>query len=112
MNEEAKIFAKNLRKLMVFYGDTQTSLEKRSGVSQKTISNMLNPGDDRSPILSNIGLVAAAYKLKAWHMLIPDAPIDAISDMTIDTAINNQQSDKKRQNSTSLHPDFVSKTYQ
>lgn len=89
MNEDSKILSKNLRKLMDYYGDTQAILERRSGVSQKTISNMLNPGDERSPNLNNVALIAAAYKMKTWHLLIPDAPLDVLSSKSVETLINH-----------------------
>jgi transcriptional regulator with XRE-family HTH domain len=54
MNAEAKNFSRNLKLLMKYHQDTQKKLEKRSGVSQKTISNMLNPGDETSPTLSKV----------------------------------------------------------
>lgn len=87
MNEEAKNFARNLKFLMDYHEDTQQSLEKRSGVSQKTISNMLNPGDERSPNLNKVALVANAYKLKTWHMLLPDATLEILTNSSVEKLI-------------------------
>lgn len=78
MNEEAKIFGRNLKLLMDHYSDVQTSLAKKTGASQKTISNMLNPGDDRSPTLANIALVAKAYKVPTWLLLTPNISIQQL----------------------------------
>lgn len=89
MNEEAKNFARNLKKIMDYHGDTQKKLEKRSGVSQKTISNMLNPGDNTAPGLDNVALVAAAYKLKTWHLLLPDAPLDILINQSVEKLVDN-----------------------
>jgi transcriptional regulator with XRE-family HTH domain len=84
MNEEAKNFARNLKLLMDHHGDTQENLERRSGVSQKTISNMLNPGDNRAPNLNKIASVAAAYKLKPWHLLLPDITLDILINSSVE----------------------------
>ena len=89
MNDEAKNFARNLKLLMDYYCDTQQTLEKRSSVSQKTISNMLNPGDHRSPNLSNVALVAAAYRLQTWHMLLLNANIDILTDGLVEKLVDN-----------------------
>lgn len=89
MNEEAKNFARNLSILMEYHGDDQPTLSKRSGVSQKTISNMLNPGDDRAPNLKNIALIAKAYGLQTWHILYPDAPADILINSSLEKFIDN-----------------------
>lgn len=89
MNKDAKTFAKNLRILMEHHGDTQKALEKRSGVSQKTISNMLNPGDERSPNLDNIALIAKCYRLETWQILIPNAPIEVLTHQNLVNLITN-----------------------
>lgn len=89
MNEEAKNFAKNLRILMKHHDDTQMTLSNRSGVSQKTISNMLNPGDDNSPNLANVELIAKAYKLQTWHMLYPSAKLDILMNTAIEKFLDN-----------------------
>lgn len=89
MNDEAKNFSNNLRILMEYYKDTQTSLSKKSGVSQKTISNMLNPGDINSPNLANVALIAKAYKLQTWHLLYPNAPLDILINTSIEKFVEN-----------------------
>jgi len=102
MNEEAKNFARNLKLLMDHHGDTQQILEKRSGVSQKTISNMLNPGDDRSPNLSKVAMVAAAYKLKVWHLLLPDPPVEILLNQSVEKLIDNYTAIDKESRETVL----------
>ena len=89
VNEEAKNFARNLDILMKHHGDDQVSLSKRAGVSQKTISNMLNPGDDRAPNLKNVALIAKAFKLQTWHILYPDAPEDILINSSIEKFVDN-----------------------
>lgn len=102
MNDEAKNFSRNLDLLMKYHRDTQASLEKRSGVSQKTISNMLNPGDDRSPNLSNVALIAAAYKIKTWHLLLPDASIEVLMNISVEKLIDNYNHIDKESRDTVL----------
>jgi transcriptional regulator with XRE-family HTH domain len=85
MNDEAKNFSKNLRILMEYHQDTQTTLAKKSDLSQRTIGNMLNPGDNFSSTLSNISLIAKAYKLQIWRVLYPDASLDILINPTIES---------------------------
>jgi transcriptional regulator with XRE-family HTH domain len=57
---------------------TQMELARVSGVSQKTISNMLDAsraGLD-SQTLDKLDRVAGAFGLTAWHMLIPSLPLE------------------------------------
>ena len=89
MNETTKKLAINLKILMDHRGDNQTDLAKRAGVSQKTISNMLNPEDDKSPNLKKVSLVARAYGLQTWHLLYPDAPIDILINTDIEKLVSN-----------------------
>lgn len=74
---------------MEHHEDTQSTLSKKSGVSQKTISNMLNPGDNNSPNLANVALIAKAYKLQTWHMLYPNAPLDILINTSIEKFVEN-----------------------
>lgn len=70
--------ATNLDMLMGLYSLSQKTLSERSGVSQKTISNMLNadqPGIGAST-LDKVSDVAAAFGLEGWHLLLPGLPQD------------------------------------
>jgi transcriptional regulator with XRE-family HTH domain len=89
MNEEAKNLARNLKILMEYHKDTQAALEKRSGVSQKTISNMLNPGDTNSPNLAKVADIAKAYRLQTWHLILPDAPLEILINSSIEKFVSN-----------------------
>jgi transcriptional regulator with XRE-family HTH domain len=89
MNEEAKTLAKNLDVLMKHHQDNQMSLAKKSRVSQKTISNMCNPGDDMSPNLKNIARIAKAYNLQTWHLLLPNAPPEIMLNSSIEKIVAN-----------------------
>jgi transcriptional regulator with XRE-family HTH domain len=85
MNEEAKNLSRNLRLLMDYHQDTQTTLAKKSTLSQRTIGNMLKPGDESSSTLANISLIAKAYKLPVWRLLYPDASLDILINPTIES---------------------------
>jgi transcriptional regulator with XRE-family HTH domain len=50
-------------------GWTQTDLAKRSGVSQKTISNML--GERGASSIENVDAVARAFGMDCWQLLLP-----------------------------------------
>jgi len=89
MNEEAKNLAKNVRKLMSFNNDTQVTLAKKSGISQKTISNIINADDDKSPNLKNVAAIAKAYKIQVWHLLYPNAPLDILKNDTVEKLVGN-----------------------
>lgn len=89
MNEEAKNLARNIDLLFKYHGDTQQTQEQRSGVSQKTISNMLHPGDDKSPNLSKVAAIAAAYKLRTWHFLLPNASIEILLNSSVEKLVDN-----------------------
>lgn len=78
---------------------TQADLAKKAGVSQKSISNMLNP--DAPGVLSHtlekVEKVASAFGLTAWHLLIPMLPDDSreyqrISDLVADYLVSPQES--------------------
>lgn len=74
-----QVFARNLLEEMERQGLNQPAMAQKSGVSQKTISNCLNPtqrpagskGRDPSPKLSNVEKLAKALGLDAWKLLLP-----------------------------------------
>jgi transcriptional regulator with XRE-family HTH domain len=76
------VFADNLAELMHPKGLNTVSLAKASSVSQKSISNYLNP-DNRSPgstgkqpsaKLTELDMVAKALDVEPWKLLRPLAP--------------------------------------
>lgn len=84
------IAAKNIAMLMQRDGLTQMELAKRAGVSQKTISNMLNPGQGvNSPRLDNVTAVAQALGLELWQLLLPQIPDDAREIRALSTVVEN-----------------------
>lgn len=74
-----EIVARNLAALMKAKGLTsQAALAKRADVSQKTISNLLNPGQGvKSPTLDKVTAVATALGIEMWHFLLPEIPESA-----------------------------------
>lgn len=80
-------FANNLRLLMRLGGLNQTELAKKSGVSQKTISNILNNG--QNPTIETADLLAAAFGLEGWHLIMPNLPTDLVSSPTIEALFNS-----------------------
>lgn len=89
MNDEAKNLARNLRRLMEFFKVNQKEVAAKAGVSQKTISNMLNPGDEKSPQLSVIEKVAKSFGVKTWHLLLPNCPDELLLNHTIERLVEN-----------------------
>ena len=77
------ILAKNLTRLLAVgaaHGlpSNQSALSRRSGVSQKTISNWLDPTRGVAPVLDKLELVADVYRLEVWQLLVPDLPDDML----------------------------------
>jgi transcriptional regulator with XRE-family HTH domain len=89
MNNEAKNLANNLKLLMNYYEHTQAILEAKSGLAQKTISNAINPNDNKSPTLRTIELIAKVYNLRAWNLLYPNATIDILINPSFEKVVNN-----------------------
>ena len=94
-----QVFAKNLEAIMNRKELSQMALATKSGVSQKTVSNYLNPGQrpagakgkQASAKLTEIALIAAALEVPPWRLLRPldekqsvvyDAVESAISKLT------------------------------
>jgi transcriptional regulator with XRE-family HTH domain len=77
-----QVFAENLAALMERRGVNQTALSKKSGVSQKTISNYLNPtqrsdgakGKEPSAKLTELAMIGDALQVDSWQLLRPLNP--------------------------------------
>lgn len=91
------ILAANLRYLMKDREWDQTDLGKKSGVSQKTVSNILN--EQKVPGLDTVDKLAGAFGLNLWHLILPGL----IEDLQSPTSIREvyeafrQTSDKGKQ---------------
>lgn len=77
----------NLRHLMATREWNQVQLAKRSGVNQKTISNILNGRN--TPTLDILDQIAAAFGLNVWHLILPDLPADLVNGGTIERLFEN-----------------------
>ncbi|MFA7656522.1 helix-turn-helix domain-containing protein [Acidithiobacillus thiooxidans] len=85
-----KVFAQNLASLMASRNMSQSALAQKSGVSQRTISNMLNPDYDPrySPTLNNIEKVADALGISPWQLLIEAVPTEVIASRDIEKLVH------------------------
>lgn len=66
--------AKNLRFLMKLRGWSEGDAARESGVSQKTVNNMLNQVYRAK--VDTVDQLAAAFGLVGWQLLIPNLPQD------------------------------------
>lgn len=72
-----QVLAENLAHFMEERGLNQVALSRKSGVSQRSISNYLNPdaraagksGKAPSAKLSEVELIAASLDIEAWQLL-------------------------------------------
>lgn len=72
--ETERIIAANLRTLMKHAKHSERDLEKLSGVSQKTINNVLHArGEAKIPTVDKI---AQAYGLHGWQLMMKSLPHD------------------------------------
>lgn len=71
MGRDAKnIVAANVSALMEQRGWSQQELERRSGVAQKTVSNIVRTGSTGT---GKLAAIAFAFGLEPWMMLLPRA---------------------------------------
>jgi transcriptional regulator with XRE-family HTH domain len=93
MDQEAKkALALNVSRLMEHHGFTQEGMAKKTGVSQRSISNLISIDSPHSPKLKTIEDVAQAFNLQTWHLLLPDAPIDMLLNSSIEKVVSNYAS--------------------
>jgi transcriptional regulator with XRE-family HTH domain len=79
--------ARNLRYLMERRGWKQKDLERKSGVSQKTISNILR--EEKVPGLDTVELIAEAFGLNLWHLIMPSLIAEIESGTNMQTLFDN-----------------------
>jgi DNA-binding Xre family transcriptional regulator len=83
-----EIVADNVHKLMKYHNNMkQTVLAKRAGISQRTVSNVLNPGSVESITTDTIEKLAKCFKLEPYHLVIPNLPIEELLDKRIEKVI-------------------------
>jgi transcriptional regulator with XRE-family HTH domain len=91
----------NVQRLMEYHGNMpQTELAARTGISQRTISNVLNPGSVGSITTKTIELLADFFNLEPYHLLIPNLPIEELLNKRIEKVIEcyTQSSSDGREN--------------
>ena len=77
----ANSVSKNLRALMAHAGWNQSELARRSGVSQRHISDILAGHSQCTvPIADQL---AAPFGLVGWHLLLPKLPVDLVASPAI-----------------------------
>lgn len=82
--------ADNLRQLMAYkHLRNQVAAARFCGVSQRTISNLLNPTADISPTLAKLERVAAAFGVQPWQMLIPGLPLSQLTNHRFDRLVEH-----------------------
>jgi len=77
---------------MMHVGIKQAALAKLSGVSQKTISDLLNYGNNvsKSPRLDTLNKLAEALGTTAWLLQIEnDPPLDLLLNKRIEKLVEN-----------------------
>ena len=86
-NNIHEILARNVKILMNHYDMTQDDIEKKTGVSQRTISNVINPGSVGSITTKTIEKIADYFGLEYWHLLIPNISIDELVSKRIEKVV-------------------------
>ena len=82
-----EILARNMKLLMQSTNIKQAALAEKTGISQKTISNVLT-GSSHSATMDTVEKMAAYFRLKPYHLLIQDLPIEELLTTTIEELIN------------------------
>jgi transcriptional regulator with XRE-family HTH domain len=82
-----EIVADNVHKLMKYYGMKQTALAKRAGISQRTVSNVLNPGSVESITTDTIEKLAKCFKLPPYRLVMPGYSAEELLDKRIEKVI-------------------------
>lgn len=83
--------AENVRRLMKQENLSQPKLAQRAGLATKTVNDLLNYGRtvSKSPTLSTIEKIAAAFDVPAWLLQIPDMPEDLLKSHRVQKLVEN-----------------------
>jgi transcriptional regulator with XRE-family HTH domain len=78
----------------------QTLLAKKSGISQRTISNVINPGSVGSITTDTLEKLANYFDLEPYHLMIKDLPIEELLSKRIEKLIEcySQSTSEGREN--------------
>ncbi len=79
-----EIISANVGKLMKHKQMSQSELAKKTGVSQRTISNALNPGSVGSVTMDTVEKIAFYFGIEVYHLLIPNLSVDDLVDIRIE----------------------------
>jgi transcriptional regulator with XRE-family HTH domain len=79
--------ARNIRYLMKRAEWSESELARRSGVSQKSINNILNLV--HSPKLETVDAIAEAFGLTGWHLIMPNLPDDLLTSRTLEGLVRS-----------------------
>lgn len=79
--------AENIKFLMKKRGWSQEKLAKKAGVSQRTVSNLLNPGSIDSPTIASAEKIADAFGLQFWHICIPKLEKELLDNKSLERLI-------------------------
>lgn len=77
--------ARNLRALMERETLTQQQLAKKSGISQRTISNVLNGSHE--PGIETVDKLAGVFKLQGWQLQMRDLPPELVGSSLVDRTV-------------------------
>lgn len=96
--------AGNLSRLISHFEMTQDNIAEKTGLGQRTISNVLNPGSVGSITTKTIEALAELFRLEPYHLVIPDLPIEELLNRRIEKVIScySQTSLEGRQNITRI----------
>lgn len=72
----------NLTWLKDQHGDSVYSIGKRAKMSPRTVSNILAREQDKVSI-EQADMLASAYSLAGWHLLLPNLPRDLVESPSI-----------------------------
>lgn len=79
--------ARNLNFLMAKYDYSERDIEKRSGVSAKTVNNMRNA--KHTGTIQNADKIAAVFGLDGWQLIIPGLPESLLESPALRNTVEN-----------------------
>lgn len=87
-NEKASdTLARNLGALMKSSGKSEHVLAKESGVSQKTINNILNRRS--APTIDTADKLARPFGLRSWHLMLPIDSAEILNTRSFETLLTH-----------------------
>jgi transcriptional regulator with XRE-family HTH domain len=86
-SDKSKIAARNIAILMDKMGMKEPDLVRKSGVSQRTINDLLDPERPTNPTLKTLEKIADALRVPVWRLLIPNQTAEQLLDQTVNELI-------------------------